>query len=50
MRIDYIIQTIVAALIAGMLIFFVGCKTIDCVSGNGEANTICRLSISNIKT
>lgn len=31
MKMNYIIQTIVAALIAGMLIFFVGCKTIDCV-------------------
>lgn len=31
MRTDFIIQTIAAALIAGMLIFFVGCKTIDCV-------------------
>ena len=31
MKTDYIIQTIAAALIAGMLIFFVGCKTIDCV-------------------
>lgn len=27
MRTDYIIQTIVAALIAGILLFFVGCKT-----------------------
>ena len=31
MRTDFIIQTIAAALIAGMLIFFVGCKTIDCI-------------------
>lgn len=31
MRTDFVIQTIAAALIAGMLIFFVGCKTIDCV-------------------
>ena len=31
MKLDYIIQTIAAALIAGMLIFFVGCKTIDCI-------------------
>ena len=31
MKIDYIIQTIVAALIAGILLFFVGCKTIDCI-------------------
>ena len=31
MRTDFIIQTIAAALIAGMLIFFVGCKTVNCV-------------------
>lgn len=31
MKINYIIQTIVAALIAGILLFFVGCKTIDCI-------------------
>ena len=31
MRADFVIQTIAAALIAGMLIFFVGCKTIDCI-------------------
>ena len=31
MRIEHVIQTIVAALIAGILLFFVGCKTIDCI-------------------
>lgn len=31
MRTDYIIQTILATLIAGILLFFVGCKTIDCI-------------------
>ena len=31
MKMNYIIQTIVAALIAGILLFFVGCKTTDCI-------------------
>lgn len=32
MRTDYIIQTFLAAIcVAGLLIFFVGCKTIDCI-------------------
>lgn len=34
MRTDYIIQTIAAALIAGMLIFFVGCKHLPPVVNN----------------
>lgn len=31
MRADLILKTIMAVFIAGILLFFVGCKTIDCV-------------------
>lgn len=50
MRIDYIIQTIVAALIAGMLIFFVGCKTPKPVAETISNTEVRNDSITNTTT
>lgn len=50
MRTDYIIQTIAAALIAGMLIFFVGCKTPQPVAETISNTDVRNDSVTNTTT
>lgn len=50
MRTDFVIQTIAAALIAGMLIFFVGCKTPQPVAETISNTEVRNDSITNTTT